>query len=89
MHTLLAATLSKLHDWKHSCALLDKTNKGWVSKVELQMALRRHEQPLTYAETIFSEYSSNGHFEYRRFLQDIESSAPKPSVEELERLRGD
>ena len=68
--SVLPFILTNLDSIQESFSFLDKKQKGWVKKVELQMVLAREEIYISDLELneIFDEYGSADQFKYPDFL---------------------
>lgn len=68
--SVLPLILGNLESIQESFYFLDKSQKGWVKKVELQMVLARDEIPISDFELdeIFDKYGSADQFKYPDFL---------------------
>lgn len=88
-NTLLSSVGSALQDYQDSFTFLDKKGRGWVSKVELQMVLYRHEQIIGTHDfdQLWSKYQTSEGFNYIALLQDASLKLPEDTLAELQRLR--
>lgn len=71
--SVVPAILMNLQDITESFHFLDKNNKGWVKRVELDMVFARHEIDISENElsSIYNQYSSTNHFNYPDFLSAL------------------
>ena len=88
-NTLLSSVASTLQDYQDSFTFLDKKGRGWVSKVELQMVLHRHEHVFgTHDfEQLWNKYQTGEGFNYLALLQDASLRLPEETLMELHKLR--
>ena len=88
-NSLLSSVASNLQDYQDSFTFLDKRGKGWVSKIELQMVLHRHENIFgTHDfEELWSKYQGPEGFSYPNLLHDASLKLPEESLNQLNRLR--
>lgn len=88
-NTLLSSVGGALQDYQDSFTFLDKKGRGWVSKIELQMVLHRHEQVFgTHDfEQLWNKYQTPEGFNYVALLQDASLRLPEDTLTELHRLR--
>ncbi|OMJ77975.1 hypothetical protein SteCoe_22334 [Stentor coeruleus] len=88
-NTLLSLVGGSLQDYQDSFTFLDKKGRGWVSKIELQMVLHRHEHVIgTHDfEELWNKYQIPEGFNYISLLQDASLKLPEETLVELHRLR--
>ena len=88
-NTLLSSVAAALQDYQDSFTFLDRKGQGWVSKVELQMVLHRHEQVFGTQdfEQLWSKYQNGQGFNYLALLQDASVRLPEETLTELHKLR--
>lgn len=88
-NSLLSSVAGALQDYQDSFTFLDKKGRGWISKVELQMVLHRHDNVFGSHdfEELWNKYQSGEGFNYLQLLQDASMRLPEETINQLHRLR--